>query len=97
MGDFSSSARDPGAEPRLEDVVAEIARVAREELGLPREVQPGDDLVTDVQLDSVGLLTLAVALEDRFRVALTEEDAAGVRTVAELAALVLRRRSPEAP
>jgi acyl carrier protein len=33
-----------------------------------------------------------VGLEDRFRVALREEDAAAVRTIQELAALVLRRR-----
>ena len=51
-----------------------------------------DDLVSDLQLDSVGLLTLVVGLEDRFRVALKEEDAAAVRTVGDLAALVLRRR-----
>jgi acyl carrier protein len=72
-------------------VAAEIARVLRDELGLSREVKPGDDLVTDLQLDSVGLLTLVVGLEDRFRVALAEEDASRVRTVAELAALVAQR------
>jgi acyl carrier protein len=76
-------------------VTFEIARVLREELGLSREVKPGDDLVTDLQLDSVGLLTLVVGLEDRFRVALAEEDSAGVRTVAELAALVVRRAEEE--
>jgi acyl carrier protein len=63
----------------------------RDELGLSREVKPGDDLVTDLQLDSVGLLTLVVGLEDRFRVALAEEDASRVRTVSELAALVAQR------
>ena len=47
-------------------------------------------------LDSVGLLTLVVDLEDHFRVALKEEDAAVIRTVAELAALVLRRREEAA-
>ena len=50
----------------------------------------------DLQLDSVGLLTLVVDLEDHFRVALKEEDAAVIRTVAELAALVLRRREEAA-
>jgi acyl carrier protein len=73
------------------EVTAEIARVLRDELGLSREVKPGDDLVTDLQLDSVGLLTLVVGLEDRFRVALAEEDASRVRTVAELATLVVQR------
>ena len=76
----------------MDEVLGEIARVLRDELGLSREPKPSDDLVVDLQLDSVGLLTLVVGLEDRFRVALKEEDAAAVRTVADLAALVLRRR-----
>ena len=79
------------AVPDPSEVAAEIARVLRDELGLSREVKPGDDLVTDLQLDSVGLLTLVVGLEDRFRVALAEEDASRVRTVAELANLVAQR------
>jgi acyl carrier protein len=80
----------------MDEVLREIGRVLREELGLAREPRPEDDLVSDLQLDSVGLLTLVVGLEDRFRVALQEEDAAAVRTVRDLAALVLRRRE-EAP
>jgi len=80
----------------MDEVLGEIGRVLREELGMQREVRPGDDLVRDLQLDSVGLLTLVVDLEDHFRVALKEEDAAVIRTVAELAALVLRRREEAA-
>ena len=76
----------------MDEVLGEIARVLRDELGLSRQPRPSDDLVVDLQLDSVGLLTLVVGLEDRFRVALNEEDAAAVRTVGDLAALVLRRR-----
>ena len=77
--------------PDTSEVSAEIARLLRDELGLGREVKPADDLVTDLQLDSVGLLTLVVGLEDRFRVALAEEDASRVRTVSELAELVAQR------
>jgi len=76
----------------MDEVLREIGRVLRDELGQVREPRPDDDLIADLQLDSVGLLTLVVGLEDRFRVALHEEDAASVRTIGELAALVLRRR-----
>jgi acyl carrier protein len=76
----------------MDEVLGEIARVLREELGTTRAPRPDDDLITDLQLDSVGLLTLVVGLEDRFRVALAEEDAAGVRTVGDLASLVLQRQ-----
>jgi acyl carrier protein len=72
-------------------VFAEIARVLRDELQLAKAIQPTDDLAADLQLDSVSLLTLVVELENRFRVALNEEDAADIHTVAELAALVVRR------
>jgi len=76
----------------MDEVLAEIRRVLRDELGLDRDPRPEDDLVTDLQLDSVGLVTLIVGLEDRFRIALAEEDAASVRTVGDLAALVAERR-----
>ena len=76
----------------MDEVLGEIGRVLRDELGLARDPRPEDDLVTDLQLDSVGLLTLIVGLEDRFRIALAEEDAAAVRTVGDLAALVAERR-----
>jgi acyl carrier protein len=81
----------------MDEVLGEIGRVLREELGLSRPPRPEDDLISDLQLDSVGLLTLVVGLEDRFRVALKEEDAAAVRTVRDLASLVLRRREEAQP
>jgi len=81
----------------MDEVLGEIGRVLRDEIGLSRPPRPEDDLVADLQLDSVGLLTLVVGLEDRFRVALKEEDAAAVRTVRDLAALVLRRREEAQP
>jgi len=74
------------------EVLREIRRVLHDELGLKRDARPEDDLVADLQLDSVGLLTLVVSLEDRFRIALEEQDAAAVRTVQQLAELVERRR-----
>jgi acyl carrier protein len=76
----------------MDEVLQEITRIVRDELGVPREPKPADDLLADLQLDSVGILTLVVGLEDRFRVALEEEDASKVRTVQELAALVLSRK-----
>ena len=58
-------------------VLQEIRRIAAEELEWTRPVQPADDLLRDLQLDSLGLTVLAVGLENRFRVRLTEEDSAG--------------------
>ena len=77
--------------PDRHEVIAVIGRVLRDEVGLQRSVRAEDDLLTDLQLDSVGLLTLVVGLEDHFRVALAEQDAAAVRTVGDLASLVAAR------
>jgi acyl carrier protein len=73
------------------EVVAEIRRILGEELEWKGAVEPAHDLLKDLQLDSLGITVLAVGLENRFRVKLSEEDAAGVLTVADLAKLVTRR------
>lgn len=75
-------------------VAAEIRRLAREELHLLEE--PGDDEELAGRLDSLALLSLVVAVEDRFRVILTEEDAARARSLADLARLVAARAPEEA-
>lgn len=77
----------------VDEVVAEIRRIAVEELEWKGRVEPSHDLLKDLQLDSLGLTVLAVGLENRFRVKLSEEDAAGLRTVEDLARLVATRVS----
>ncbi|MFP2929899.1 acyl carrier protein [Pyxidicoccus sp. 3LG] len=73
------------------EVLAEIRRIAADELEWKGEVEAAHDLIRDLQLDSLGLTVLAVGLENRFRIRLSEEDAQGVRTVEDLARLVARR------
>ncbi|WP_224361571.1 acyl carrier protein [Hyalangium versicolor] len=79
------------------EVVAEIRRILGEELEWKGSVEPTHDLLKDLQLDSLGLTVLAVGLENRFRVKLSEEDSVGIATVADLARLVSTRvvASPE--
>lgn len=72
-------------------VLAEIRRVVADELGVRANVTAQSDLLEELRLDSLGLLTLVVGLEDRFQVALEAGDAEHVRTAGELAALVARR------
>ena len=75
-------------------VLDEVRRIAAEELEWTRPVLPTDDLLRDLQLDSLGLTVMAVGLENRFRVRLTEEDSAGILTVQDLMRLVATR-APE--
>ncbi len=72
------------------DVLDEIRREARRELELDA-VEPWHRLRVEMALDSVSTVVLAVALEDRFRVHLREDDAGAVVTVQDLVELVCRR------
>jgi len=78
------------------EVLDTIRSIARTELELEQLVDPGDDLLADLGLDSLGLTILAVGLENRFRVRLSQEDAVGVRTVGDLTQLVVRRAEASA-
>jgi acyl carrier protein len=81
--------------PHQEALAAEIARLAREELHLEVDGGPDDELAA--RLDSMALLALVTAVEDRFRVILSEEDAIATRTLADLARLVERKQAARPP
>jgi len=66
------------------DVLAGIAAVAREHLGYTGPLEPAMHLVEDLELDSIRRLTLAMEVENRFRVCLDEEDDLAVETVGDL-------------
>jgi acyl carrier protein len=51
----------------------------------------GDDEELASRLDSLALLSLVVAVEDRFRILLTDEDAATARSLSDLARIVAAR------
>jgi acyl carrier protein len=76
-----------------EEVLAEVRRIAAEELDFRGAIEPGHTLLRDLQLDSMGLTVMAVGLENHFRVRLTEEDSAGVATVGDLMRLVAQKAS----
>ena len=79
------------ASPSVVEVVEATGAIIRAEVDSKAVVGPESDLLRDLRLDSISLMTLVVGLEDRFRVTLSEEDSEGVRTVGELAALVVRK------
>jgi acyl carrier protein len=79
------------AAPPDADVLAGIRAIAAAQLDLAREIEPGDDLSRDLELDSLRLVMLAVAIESHFRIELSAEDSAHVRTIADLCRLVADR------
>jgi acyl carrier protein len=74
-------------------VATEIRRIVRDDLHARTEF--GDDEELAARLDSLALLSLVVAVEDRFRIILTEEDSATARSLADLSRLVAARAAPE--
>lgn len=73
------------------DILAGVAAVAREHLAWSGPLRPEMRLIEDLDLDSIRLLTLAVEVENRFRVCLDEMDEAAIATVGDLVAAVRRK------
>ncbi|HTG34437.1 MAG TPA: acyl carrier protein [Thermoanaerobaculia bacterium] len=73
------------------EILAGVAEVARVHLGWEGPLTPDMRLVEDLRLDSIRLLTLAVEVENRFRVRLDELDEGGIETVGDLVATVRRK------
>ncbi len=71
----------------------EIAEIVCLQLGVERAA-PSDRLLEDLGADSADLLNLVVAVEDRYDIAIGEEDVAAVGTVEDLRRLVSRRVVP---
>lgn len=84
--------------PSNEEILAEIGALARRHLDLSGQIEPATRLVEDLELDSVRLLTLAIEIEDHFRICLDPEDEQGMVTVTDLVEAVaskLRSRHGE--
>lgn len=75
----------------LTEIEAGVVQVLRQRLNIQGPLSSETDLVADLQLDSIKLLTLVVELENRFQVCFEQGDEAEVRTLADLSALVARR------
>jgi acyl carrier protein len=81
-----------------EEILAAVAALARDKLGYEGELSGAMRLVEDLELDSIRLMTLAMEVEDRFRICLDEDDEAAIVTVADLIAAVGRKlESKDAP
>jgi acyl carrier protein len=68
------------------EVLAGIAEVARAHVGFTGELRPELRLVEDLELDSLKMLTLALEVENHFRVCLDQE--AAIETVGDLVAAI---------
>jgi acyl carrier protein len=74
-----------------EAILDGVATVAERHLGWKGELRPEMHLVEDLELDSLRLLTLAVEVENHFRVCLDEEDEAVIETVGDLVRIIEKK------
>ena len=72
------------------EILAAIEEVARTHVGFTGTLQPELRLVEDLELDSLKALTLALEVENRFRICLDPEIEARVETMAPAAPLSVR-------
>ena len=68
---------------------------SREKLAWEGELQSEMRLIEDLELDSLRNLTLAIEIENHFRIHLEEEDEESIVTVGDLVAVVVRKSGEE--
>lgn len=73
------------------EILQALAEMVKNKLGWTGELRPELRLVEDLELDSIQLLTLAMEVEDHFRVCLDEDDEAAIATVGDLTDLIGRK------
>ena len=73
------------------EILDEIRQTLSADLEIAEPVELHHELARDVGVDSMGAIILAVGLEDRFRIKLSDGDAGEVVTVNDLVDLVERR------
>ena len=74
-------------------LIEEIVEIVCLQLGV-EQASPDARLQEDLEADSADVLNLVVALEDRYGIAVSEEDVAGLRTVDDLHRLASRLAVP---
>ena len=74
-----------------EEILKEIDALAHEHLDGPRSLRPEMNLREDLELDSLQWVTLAIEVENRFRIYLEDEDEAAIQTVGDLVETIHRK------
>lgn len=76
------------AEVVLETPLQEIGRAAEQVLGRPVTVRTDTGIARDLSVDSIGLMNIVMALEDRFDISIPLDRMAEVKTAGQLADLI---------
>lgn len=77
------------------DVLTGLAEIINEIAGVPAaDVVPAASFTEDLDLDSLTMVEVVVACEERFGVRIPDDDVPGLKTVGDAVAYVLRAAVP---
>ena len=66
------------------DIRAELAEIVEEIAGVPADdVQPDKQFVADLDVDSLSMVEIATAVEDKFGVAIPDDELGNIKTVGD--------------
>ncbi|MFG2147047.1 acyl carrier protein [Streptomyces sp. NPDC048696] len=71
-----------------------LAEIINEVTGVPvEEVRMGADFLTDLDIDSLSMVEVAVAAEEQFGLSIPDESLMGLRTVRDAVDFIVKKRS----
>ena len=77
-----------------EEILAGLAEIVNEETGLEtEEVQPDKSFTDDLDVDSLSMVEIIYAAEEKFGVSIPDEDAKNLKTVGDAVAYIERAAS----
>ena len=78
----------------MSDIKQEIIDVVGEHLIYDKsKIQMKSDIVNDLGADSLDCVEVVMALEEKYGISITDEDAANVRTIEQLVKLVKEKKN----
>ena len=78
----------------MSDIKQEIIDVVGEHLGYDKsKIQMKSDIVNDLGADSLDCVEVIMALEEKYGISITDEDAANIRTIEQLIKIVEEKKN----
>ncbi len=77
-----------------EDIRTQLAEIVHEVAGTPtRDVQPEKSFIDDLDVDSLSMVEIAVAAEERFEVSIPDDEIKNLRTVGDAVTYIERAQA----
>ncbi|AWZ03369.1 MULTISPECIES: acyl carrier protein [unclassified Streptomyces] len=77
-----------------DEIVEGLAEIVNEIAGIPTEdVQLEKSFTDDLDVDSLSMVEVVVAAEERFEVKIPDEDVKGLKTVGDAASYILKNQA----